>query len=121
MAEAEVLATAVNMLHASGLEGWEIRIGHVGVLKDALSGLGLSDEVDAKTGEPPIASAMRLLDKDDDEGLATLFNTHGLDRQTPNPFVHWLPLRAGRKRLDQPVNFSQAWKASLWKHLTNWR
>ena len=67
LAEAEVLALAVNMLHATGLEGWEIRIGHVGVLKDALTGLGLSSEVDASTGEPPIASAMRLLDKGDDE------------------------------------------------------
>lgn len=99
LAEAEVLATAVNMLHASGLEGWEIRIGHVGVLKDALSGLGLSDEVDAKTGEPPIASAMRLLDKDDDEGLATLFNTHGLDPSNTEPLRALASLEGGAETL----------------------
>ena len=99
LAEAEVLATAVNMLHASGLEGWEIRIGHVGVLKDALSGLGLSDEVDAKTGEPPIASAMRLLDKDDDEGLANLFNTHGLDPSNTEPLRALASLEGGAETL----------------------
>ena len=99
LAEAEVLATAVNMLHASGLEGWEIRIGHVGVLKDALSGLGLSDEVDAKTGEPPISSAMRLLDKGDDEGLATLFSTHGLDPSNTEPLRALASLEGGAETL----------------------
>ena len=99
LAEAEVLATAVNMLHASGLEGWEIRIGHVGVLKDALSGLGLSDEVDPKTGEPPSASAMRLLDKGDDEGLATLFSTHGLDPSNTEPLRALASLEGGAETL----------------------
>ncbi len=99
LAEAEVLATAVNMLHATGLQGWEIRIGHVGVLKDALIGLGLSGEVDAKAGEPPIASAMRLLDKGDDEGLATLFNTHGLDPSNTEPLCALASLEGGAETL----------------------
>ena len=99
LAEAEVLATAVNMLHASGLEGWEIRIGHVGVLKDALSGLGLSGEVDTKTGEPPIASAMRLLDKGDDAGLADLFNAHGLDPSNTEPLRALASLEGGAETL----------------------
>ena len=99
LAEAEVLATAVNMLHASGLEGWEIRIGHVGVLKDALAGLGLSAEVDTKTGEPPIASAMRLLDKGDDEGLVTLFSTHGLDPSNTEPLRALASLEGGAETL----------------------
>ena len=99
LAEAEVLATAVNMLHASGLQGWEIRIGHVGVLKDALSGLGLSGEVDTKTGEPPIASAMRLLDKGDDAGLADLFNAHGLDPSNTEPLRALASLEGGAETL----------------------
>lgn len=99
LAEAEVLATAVNMLHASGLQGWEIRIGHVGVLKDALSGLGLSGEVDTKTGEPPIASAMRLLDKGDDSGLADLFNAHGLDPSNTEPLRALASLEGGAETL----------------------
>ena len=59
LAEAEVISLAIDMLDACGLENWEVRIGHVGILHDILSGLGLSSE-----GEPesPIASAMRLLD-----------------------------------------------------------
>ena len=99
LAEAEVLATAVNMLHASGLQGWEIRIGHVGVLKDALSGLGLSGEVDTKTGEPPIASAMRLLDKGDDSGLADLFNAHGLDPSNTEPLRALASLEGGAETI----------------------
>ena len=100
LAEAEVLALAVNMLHAIGLEGWEIRIGHVGVLKDALTGLGLSSEVDASTGEPPIASAMRLLDKGDDAGLATLFETHGLDPANAEPLRALASLDGGMETLE---------------------
>ena len=44
MAEAEVIALAISMLDACGLKDWQIRIGHVGILKDALSGLGLGLE-----------------------------------------------------------------------------
>ena len=87
------------MLHATGLEGWEIRIGHVGVLKDALTGLGLSSEVDASTGEPPIASAMRLLDKGDDAGLAELFTTHGLDASNAEPLRALASLEGGMETL----------------------
>ena len=87
------------MLHASGLEGWEIRIGHVGVLKDALTGLGLSNDVDASTGEPPVASAMRLLDKGDDDGLAELFSTHGLDPTNAEPLRALASLDGGMETL----------------------
>ena len=99
LAEAEVLATAVNMLHATGLDGWEIRIGHVGVLKDALTGLGLSTEVDASTGEPPIASAMRLLDKGDDAGLSELFVAHGLDPSNTAPLQALASLEGGAETI----------------------
>jgi histidyl-tRNA synthetase len=66
LAEAEIVALALEMLHATGLENWELRIGHVGILHEILTGLGLSDE-----GEPEseVQSAMRLLDKGDWQGL----------------------------------------------------
>ncbi|MGB2237129.1 MAG: histidine--tRNA ligase, partial [Candidatus Poseidoniaceae archaeon] len=75
LAEAEVVSLAINMLEASGLADYELRIGHVGVLRDILSGLGLSSE-----GEPesPIASAMRFLDKGDWDGLSELFAANGV-------------------------------------------
>ena len=100
LAEAEVLALAVNMLHATGLKGWQVRIGHVGVLKDALTGLGLSSEVDEASGEPPIASAMRLLDKGDDAGLATLFSSHGLDPSHAEPLRALASLEGGVETLE---------------------
>ena len=88
LAEAEVIALAINMLDACGLENWEIRIGHVGILKGALTGLGLSSDIPDGASEPPVASAMRLLDKGDDAGLAQLFSNNGIDPE------HAAPLRA---------------------------
>ena len=37
LVDAEVIALAVRMLTASGLEGWTLRIGHVGLLRDVLA------------------------------------------------------------------------------------
>jgi histidyl-tRNA synthetase len=77
LAEAEVVALAIDMLDTCGLMDYEVRIGHVGVLRDILSGLGLSEQ-----GEPeaPVASAMRLLDKGDWDGLAELFTANGINQ-----------------------------------------
>ena len=61
LAEAEVVALAVDMLSSCGLVDWELRIGHVGVLNDILSGIGLSNEASSGQTEPPIASAMRSM------------------------------------------------------------
>jgi len=88
LAEAEVLALAIDMLDACGLENWEIRIGHVGILKGALTGLGLSSDTPEGASEPPIASAMRFLDKGDDAGLAQLFTDNSINPE------HAAPLRA---------------------------
>ena len=67
LVEAEVIALAINMLTEAGLKNWELRIGHVGVLKQVLTGIGLSEV--SESGEPPLASAMRFLDKEDFDGL----------------------------------------------------
>ena len=75
LAEAEVIATAMDMLDACGLADWELVIGHVGVLRDALTSIGLSSEGE---GEPPVASAMRLLDKGDWDGLAEFLVSQGI-------------------------------------------
>ena len=76
LAEAEVVSLAIDMLDACGLQDYEVRIGHVGILRDILTGLGLSQD-----GEPesPVASAMRFLDKGDWNGLSELFSTNGID------------------------------------------
>jgi histidyl-tRNA synthetase len=82
VAEAEVVALAIDMLASSGLVEWELRIGHVGVARDILTTLG----IDSAAGyteregqsEPAIATALRLLDKGDWDGLGELFTKHGI-------------------------------------------
>jgi histidyl-tRNA synthetase len=76
LAEAEVIALAIDMLEASGLKGWELRIGHVGILREVLTAIGLAAE-----GEPesPVASAMRFLDKGDWDGMEQLLETNAID------------------------------------------
>ena len=84
LAEAEVVALAVDMLDACGLVDWELRIGHVGITNDILTTLGLTDQPLGGTGEgteggeSPVASAMRYLDKGDWDGLQELFAKHGI-------------------------------------------
>ena len=85
------------MLDACGLEDYEVRIGHVGVLRDILTGLGLSQE-----GEPeaPVASAMRLLDKGDWDGLNELFTTHGIDSSATQSLKNLSELDGGIETLE---------------------
>lgn len=100
LAEAEVIALAIDMLDGCGLKNWQIRIGHVGVLKDALTGLGLSDEIEQGATEPAIATAMRFLDKGDDEGLANLFSSKGIDPSFSQPLRQLSQLQGGVETIE---------------------
>ena len=62
LTEAEVVAFACAILEAVGLEGWQLKIGNVGILNDILGNLGFEGDA--------AGDAMRLLDKGDFEGLA---------------------------------------------------
>ncbi|MDP6098581.1 MAG: histidine--tRNA ligase [Candidatus Thalassarchaeaceae archaeon] len=62
LTEAEVVAFACAIVEAVGLEGWQLNIGHVGILNDILDNLGLEGDA--------VGDAMRLLDKGDFTGLA---------------------------------------------------
>ena len=97
LAEAEVVALAIDMLDACGLMDYEVRIGHVGVLRDILTGLGLSQEGEP---EPPVASAMRLLDKGDWDGLAELFTANGIDSGALENLQNLSQLDGGVETLD---------------------
>ena len=99
LVEAEVIALAINMLSESGLKNWELRIGHVGVLKQALSGIGLS--ASAESGEPPIASAMRFLDKGDFKGLEALLRTQGISSDYIQPLQQLSALEGGQETIAQ--------------------
>jgi histidyl-tRNA synthetase len=87
------------MLDASGLKDWQIRIGHVGILKGALSGLGLSMETPSGASEPPVASAMRFLDKGDDIGLAKLLESNGIAASNAAPLRALADLEGGSETL----------------------
>ena len=110
LAEAEVVSLAINMLEASGLADYEVRIGHVGVLRDILSGLGLSSE-----GEPEssIASAMRFLDKGDWEGLSELFATNGVAAGALENMKSLAQLDGGIETLDSAREILSAMEVSL--------
>ena len=97
LAEAEVVSLAIDMLDSCGLVDYEVRIGHVGVLRDILTGLGLSEEGDP---EPPVASAMRLLDKGDWDGLAELFSSHGISSAALDNLRKLSELDGGSETLD---------------------
>ena len=62
LTEAEVVAFACAIVEEAGLEGWQLNIGHVGILNDILGNLGLEGDA--------LGDAMRLLDKGDFAGLA---------------------------------------------------
>ena len=100
LAEAVVIALAIDMLDSCGLKNWQIRIGHVGILKDALTGLGLSDKIEQGANEAAVASAMRFLDKGDDAGLARLFSSNGIDPSFSEPLRQLSQLQGGAETLE---------------------
>ena len=99
LAEAEVIALSMDMLEACGLENWYVRIGHVGVLKDILTGLGLSDQLQEGQSEPCTASAMRYLDKADWEGLSELFSKNGVSQESLESLKQLAQLEGGKETL----------------------
>ena len=109
LAEAEVVSLAIDMLDSSGLVDYEVRIGHVGVLRDILTGLGLSEEGEP---EPPVASAMRLLDKGDWDGLAGLFATNGISPSALENLRKLSELDGGSETLDSAREILSALEVS---------
>tara|TARA_B100001996_G_scaffold379119_1_gene364336 strand:+ start:584 stop:1918 length:1335 start_codon:yes stop_codon:yes gene_type:complete len=55
LVEAEVIALAIRMMHATGLQDWTVRVGHVGILRTILNHY-TNDNCD-------LEELMRLLDK----------------------------------------------------------
>ncbi|NCF96895.1 MAG: histidine--tRNA ligase, partial [Euryarchaeota archaeon] len=97
LAEAEVVALAIDMLDACGLQDYEVQIGHVGILRDILIGLGLPEK-----GEPesPVANAMRLLDKGDWDNLEVLFEAQGIELTVIDDLKILSELEGGIETLD---------------------
>ena len=78
------------------LVDYEARIGHVGVLRDILLDWA------SKEGDPelPVASAMRLLDKGDWDGLAELFAANGISSEALDNLRKLSELDGGSETLD---------------------
>jgi len=70
--DAEVIALAVNILRAAGLEDFVVRIGHIGILKSMIK-----DEI---KDEKLAADVLRLLDKEDFDAMGELFDARMLPR-----------------------------------------
>ena len=99
LGEAEVIALAIDMLDSTGLKNWQLRIGHVGILKDALVGIGLSNQAIGEETEPSVASAMRFLDKADWAGLEGLFTSKAIDTALIAPLRSLSELEGGSETL----------------------
>ena len=97
LVEAEVIALAINMLTEAGLKNWELRIGHVGVLKQVITGIGLSEV--SESGEPPLASAMRFLDKEDFDGLQSLFEKQSIPTDFIAPLRQLSEMKGGQETI----------------------
>ncbi len=68
LADAEVIALSYNILDSLGID-FELQIGHVGIMRFLLDPLG----------EERAAKIMRLIDKDDVEGLEVYMDEIGVD------------------------------------------
>ena len=62
LVEAEVVAFAISLMRAAGVEDWTMKIGHVGILNDLLAGLSIPED--------SRRDVMRILDKGDFASLA---------------------------------------------------
>ncbi|MEM4728452.1 MAG: histidine--tRNA ligase [Thermoplasmata archaeon] len=88
--EVEVLSLAHECLRASGLRGFRLRIGHVGVLRSALERAGVRREAQA-----PL---MHLIDKRDMDGLRAAIERLGAD---PKPLLALLEASGGKEVLER--------------------
>ena len=100
LAEAEIVALALNMLTKAGLKHWQLRIGHVGILKSALAAIGLSDQTPAD-GEAPLAAAMRFIDKGDHEGFEALLSKQKISPTSAQPIFELQQLDGGIETLTE--------------------
>ena len=76
-----------------------MKIGHVGVLKDILTGLGLSDELLEGQREPATATAMRFLDKADWDGLSDFFSKKQISKDSLDLLIKLVELEGGKETL----------------------
>ncbi|MDI9642712.1 MAG: histidine--tRNA ligase [Archaeoglobales archaeon] len=88
LADAEVISLADKMLKSLNIE-YELHIGHVGILRSALSLLG-----------DKASKVMRLIDKRDEEGLESYLNELGVEEDLKDKIKAIMNLKGGREIIE---------------------
>ena len=90
--DAEVIALAVSCLRSAGLENFNVRIGHIGILK-SLVREQIKDEAVA-------AEVLRMLDKEDFDAMGDMFDAKVLPRQLFDKIVAIADIRGSIDELN---------------------
>lgn len=90
--DAEVIALAVSCLRSAGLENFNVRIGHIGILK-SLVREQIKDESVA-------AEVLRMLDKEDFDAMGDMFDAKVLPRQLFDKIVAIADIRGSIDELN---------------------
>ncbi|MCS7144489.1 MAG: histidine--tRNA ligase [Archaeoglobaceae archaeon] len=88
LADAEVISLADKMLKSLKID-YELHIGHVGILRSALSFLG-----------DKASKVMRLIDKRDEEGLNNYLNELGVGEDLKDKIKSIMNLKGGREIIE---------------------
>ncbi len=90
--DAEVISLAVNCIRAAGLQDFQVRVGHIGVMKSlALSGVQ----------DPALAGrALRMIDKKDFDAMGDMFDANSLSRNLFDRITALAETRGGTEVLD---------------------
>lgn len=83
--DAEVIALAVGILRAAGLENFVVRIGHIGILKSLVK-----EEI---KDEKLASDILRLLDKEDFDAMGDLFDAKALPRKLFDKIVAYADIK----------------------------
>ena len=92
-ADAEVIAMASQSLEELGLEGYEIHVGHLGILR------GLLNEAHVEGADQD--QIMALIDKGDEYGLQNYLHKVEIDEKTTSILLMIIEMKGGIEILDE--------------------
>lgn len=93
LANAEIIFLAYKMLKSLDID-FELNIGHVGILRSLLTPLGDKAE-----------KVMRLIDKNDREGLKNYLKMLGIDKELEENIYRVIDLKGGREVIEEAKEF----------------
>ena len=90
--DAEVIALAVNCVKATGLKGFKVRVGHIGILKSLVQ----TEIQDVQVA----ADTLRMLDKEDFDAMGDMFDARAIPRSLFDRITSIADMRGSVKALD---------------------